>query len=220
VTARLPLLLIITALCLAPGAEAHTVLFQRLVHVRVQPESVEVAMAVVIHAGPEALRLRQRFDRDGDEELSRDEQDQLANWMDSESFRDFSVSIGGDPLSLDGRARYLQLTQNHRADLGEGLKFRTVREGHVALRQGARQVVIHEAPGNGREMIAVRLDLHEGITLTKSDGREGASRLVPAAERSWQALVRAVPGDLVLELDVAATSTPSAESGEAPPPAP
>ena len=69
-------------------------------------------------------------------------------------------------------------------------------------------------------MIAVRLDLHEGITLTKSDGREGASRLVPAAERSWQALVRAVPGDLVLELDVAATSTPSAESGEAPPPAP
>ncbi len=201
-TSRFLPLLIIFALCLAPVADAHTVLFQRLVHVRVQPESVEVAMAVVIHAGPEALRLRQRFDRDGDEELSRDEQDLLANWMDSESFRDFAISIDGDPLSLDGRERHLQLTQNHRADLGEGLKFRTVREGHVALRPGPRQVVIHEAPGNGREMIAIRLDLHEGISLTKSDGREGASRLVPAAERSWQALVRAVPGDLVLDLDV------------------
>lgn len=216
-TWRLPVLLIVAATWLAPPADAHTVLFQRLVHVRIQPELVEVAMAVTIHAGPEALLLRQRFDLDGDETLSRDEQDQLANWLDSEAFRDFGMTVNADPLALDGRERFLELTQNHRADLGEGMRFRSVREGRVALRPGARQVVLHEAPGNPREMIAVRIDLHDGLELTGSDGREGASRLVPAAERSWQALVRAVPGDLVLELAVAPRPVTAPSPADAPP---
>ncbi len=201
-TWRLPLLLLAALLCLVPAAGAHTVMFQRLVHVRIQPEGMEVAMAITIHAGPEALRLRQRFDLDGDEELSRDEQDQLANWLDAEAFRDFAIHVQGDPVSLDGRERFLELTQNHRSDLGEGLRFRSVHEGRLLLRPGARQVVLHEAPGNAREMIALRLDLHEGLELTKSDGREGASRLVPAAQQSWQGLIRGVPGDFVLDLQV------------------
>jgi hypothetical protein len=215
VPSRIPLLLTLLtlltllALCLASPTQAHTVLFQRLVHVRVQPEMIEVAMGIVIHAGPEALKLRSRFDLDGDEVLSRDEQDQLANWLDAEAFRDFNLTIGDDPLTLDGRERSLKLTHNHRADLGEGLTFRTVRQGRVALRPGTRQLVVHEAPGNLREMIAIRIDLHAGLSLESSDSREGASRLVPASIRSWQALVRTVPGDLILNVEVAPRGAPA-----------
>lgn len=194
-------LLLLLLLCGAP-AGAHNVQFQRLVHVRIHPESVEVAMAVMIHAGPSAMRLRERFDRDADGTLSRDEQDALANWMDSESFRDFGVRIGGDPVGLDGRERFLELTGNHRTELGEGLAFRTVREGRLTIRPGAHQLVVHEAPGNPREMIAVRIDLHPGIALTGSEGRDGASKLVPASDNAWQALVSGEPGDLVLDLEI------------------
>jgi len=196
----LPVLLLL--MLVGSPAAAHNVQFQRLVHVRVHADSIEVAMAVVIHAGPKAGLLRERFDRDADGVLSRDEQDAIANWMDSESFRDFGIQIDGDPVALDGRERVLEMTRNHRADLGEGLSYRTVRVGKLVVRPGARQIVVHEAPGNPREMIAVRIDLAPTLSLEGSDGRAGATKLVPAAERAWQGLVSGEAGDFVLDVTV------------------
>jgi|GEM_PF-2369985 len=179
-------------------ADAHQVRFGRLVHVRLLAEGVEVAMVVQLHAGPDALVLRQRFDADGDDRLLGDEVIAMRQWFEAEAYRDFEVTVAGDPVVLDGFDVAMDLLDDDGVARGGELMFRAVQRGTFVLRPGDRVVAITDAPANRREEIGLRVDIPPPVTLRESGTTGGSSRLVPMGTGSFQALVSQRPGTVTL----------------------
>ncbi len=191
--------LCIACLCgAARPAVAHDVRFGRLVHVRLLAEGAEVAMVVQLHAGPDALRVRQRFDANGDDQLDGDEFVAMRDWFEAEAFRDFALTVGGDPVALDPFEVALDLVGDAGVIRGEELLFRCVRRGTFVLRPGARTVAVRDAPANRREEIALRVDLPPPLPLERS--RADGTQLVPLGAGSYRALLSAQPGKLTLSV--------------------
>lgn len=193
----------IALVLVASPVGAHDVRFGRMVHLRVLKEGVEVAMVVQLHAGPDALKVRDRFDADGSGELSEEEAGAMAAWFGSEAFRDFSVRVGGDAVALEEADVALDLLGDVTVPRGEELLFRTVRRGVFVLRPGEREVVVRDAPANAREEIAVRVDVPPPLPVERADGEGTAGPLVPIGEGSYQALLAGRPATLRFALDVA-----------------
>jgi len=190
------------ALGLIGVADAHEVRFGRMVHLRVLKEGVEVAMVVQLHAGPDALKIRDRFDRDGSGELSDEEAGAMAEWFGSEAFRDFSVHVGGDPVALEVADVALDLLGDATVLRGEELLFRIVQRGVFVLRPGERPMVVRDAPANAREEIAVRIDVPPPVPVADAKGDGTAGPLVPIGEGSYQALLMGRPATMRFALDV------------------
>lgn len=196
---------LVSAFLLSPLAQAHDVKFGRLVHVRFLAEGAEVAMVVQVHAGPDALKVRQRFDADGDDQLGPQEIVALRQWFADEAFRDFSLAIGGDEVVLDLFDMALDLGGDDGVIRGEELLFRVVRRGTFVLRPGPRQLVVTDAPANRREEIALRLDLPPPLPVTTRGAEGGNARIVPMGGGSYQALIGGEPASLTLEVEAPAT---------------
>lgn len=172
---------LLLALTLTP-ADAHDVRFGRMVHVRLLDGAVEAAMVVVLHAGPEARVVRDRFDADGDGTLQAAERDALRAWFAAEAVRDFRVSADGWPLAFEQDAGLLDLRGDRGVAAGEELQFRVGMRSEVVLR--ADEVVIADAPANAREEIAIRVDADDARAV------EGyRATVVPVGGGSWQVLL-------------------------------
>ncbi len=189
----------------------HDVKFGRLVHVRFLSEGVEVAMVVQLHAGPDALKVRQRFDADGDDQLGPDEVVALRDWFADEAFRDFSLAIGGDKVTLPLFDIALDLAGDQGVIRGEELLFRVVRRGTFVLRPGPRTLVVSDAPANRREEIALRLDLPPPLPVKTSAAEGGSARIVPVGGGSYQALISGEPAYLTLEVEAPTSWSPPNE---------
>lgn len=171
-----------------------------MVHVRLLAEGAEVAMVVQLHAGPDALKVRERFDRDGDDRLVGAEVTAMTEWFGREAFRDFSVHVGEDPVATEVFDVGLDLMGDDSVARGEELLFRIVRRGVFVLRPGARTLVLRDAPANGREEIAVRIDAPPPLPVRNETAQGAATKLIPVGPGSYQVLLAGRPATMTLEV--------------------
>ncbi|MCO4774201.1 MAG: hypothetical protein KDA24_29490 [Deltaproteobacteria bacterium] len=201
-----PVSVVAAGLLVCDEALAHDVRFARMVHVRFLAEGAEVAMVVQLHAGPDALKVRQRFDADGDDRITGDEVTAMRDWFGSEAFRDFSLHVGAaggaaaDPVAMDLFEIGLDLGGDDGVARGGELLFRVVQRGTFVLRPGSRALVVRDAPANRREEIALRFDLPPPLPLKSKTTQGAATDFIPMGNGSYQVLLARTPGTMTLEV--------------------
>jgi hypothetical protein len=176
-------------LLLAGPLSAHVVRSPRVVHLRVLGERVELAIGVQIHEGPDAARYRQRFDRNGDLQLDAEEQSLLADWLDGDARRNLRVAVDGVALAPETGERNLRLRKDDGTAAGDGIELRSVAAVALAIRPGLHRVQIEDVPENPRNIVALRIDLAEGIALSDCRVQGQAAPPVAAAggKAGWDA---------------------------------
>ncbi len=166
---RTTLLLLIACILIGPAASAHTLTTPRMVHVRVSEDRVEIAVAWLFHAGPEAAHLRSRFDRDGNGTLSDEEQDLIAAWLQRRVEGAVVLTLDGVRLRPEVGAMDLSLMRDDEAD-DEGLQFGSRAAILLCPRPGAHELVVQDRPDQPAHTVPLRVDVAWPVTATSTEG--------------------------------------------------
>jgi len=206
ITSRRVFLLLLAALGFtvlpAQLAPAHVVRFPRMVHLRVEPDRLAVAIAHIEHAGVNAARLRGQFDRNGSGELEDFEQEAFAEWLDQRARSGLRLLLDGEAVELESEQRDLVLDRDSRVEEGSGWTLRSVWKLEVGLRPGLHRLAIRDAPANERTIVPIRIDLPSGWTLEEASVEGEATAPVRAGEGTWQAGFSGRGGTVLLDLAV------------------
>ena len=108
--------------------------------------------------------------------------------------------MGEDPVATEVFDVGLDLMGDDGVARGEELLFRIVRRGVFVLRPGGRTLVLRDAPANGREEIAVRIDAPPPLPVTNETARGAVTKLVPMGPGSYQVLLAGRPATMTLEV--------------------
>ena len=204
------LALALVLICFVPQAVgAHVVRFPRVLQVVVTGDRITVAISMTYHSGPQADRIRTRFDRDGSGRLDAEEQEAIAAWMDRRARAGLTLSLDGAVLDLQEVERKLTLTDNDRSEGAGGMELRSVSHLGISLRPGVRHLSIKDRPESSRALVPLRVDLPVHWELRDAVAQGEAVPPVRSGERSWQAAFAGEGGTLDIEVGVPARKEPA-----------
>lgn len=179
-----PGLLILLLLTLISPASAHTLSTPRVLQVRVVSSRIEVGVALAVHSGPEARRLHEQFDADHSGDISPEEKETLAAWLDDQAKNQLHIELDGLPLAPQVGSR--QVMMEARVEDGDAIRMRSVAAVALTLRPGRHLLVLQDAPENPRAIMPLRLDLWPGADLVDQRNTGDSSALSPGADqRRW-----------------------------------
>ncbi len=197
-------LVLLGCLLLPAPAPGHVVRFPRLVHVRVEPDRIAVALAVQHHPGPVAARLREQFDIDRDGALASEEQGALAEWLDRDGRQRLRLGLNGLELGTVLAERKLELARDVATSEGDGLTMRSIEEIGISWRPGRHTLLVLDAPYNPGTVVPWRIDLPEGWMVVESAPEGEVTAAVRAGEWTWQTAFSGDGGKIELIVEVPA----------------
>ncbi len=181
------MLLLILLPCFAQAHQQNT---PRLVHVRVHADRVELAVAWIIHPGPEARHLRSRFDRNGDGKLGSEERDLIAQWLQSKVERSVELELDGLALRPEVGSMRLEVDAPGSQE-ADALRFSSTAAILLCPRPGDHSLVLRDRPERPDKTVPYRVDLPEEW---KATGASSTGEATPPA-RNGAAFTAGMTGD-------------------------
>lgn len=193
--------ILIGAALLGPAmVAAHTLLVPRVLQLRIGPQTVELGLGQRVHAGPQALQWRERFDHDRNGALSEGERAGLAAAVHDDARALVRLWLDGLPIELQPELEELIDEHGGTVQDGQGWSFRSISILATCPRPGQHTLRIADAPDGGR-VEPVRLELSRSFSFSGTAACEGAAPFA-AAEGAWVGGFAAGPGWIDVRFEV------------------
>lgn len=179
---------------------AHTLLVPRVLQLRIGPQTVELGLGQRVHAGPQAMQWRERFDQDRSGTLSNEERAALAAAVHDDARALVRLWLDGVPIALQPELEELVDEHGGTVQDGQGWSFRSISLIATCPRPGLHTLRIADAPDGGR-VEPVRLELARSLSFGGTSACEGAAPFA-AAEGAWVGGFAAGPGWIEVRFEV------------------